>query len=98
MPAAFDATVLVPEIKMWLRIQTDGLNEELSQLAEACRLDLLNSGVRNPDSSDPLIKQAVKLYCKAQFGYDDAAERFSRAYEALKASLSLSGEYNKEDV
>lgn len=98
MAAAFDASALVPEVKLWLRIQTDGMNGELIQLAEACRLDLLSGGVREVDPSDPLIRQAVKLYCKAHFGYDDGAERFSRAYEALKASLSLSGDYNKEGV
>lgn len=47
---------------------------------------------------NPLIQQAVKLYCKAQFGYDDTSSKFAKSYELLKQSLSLSGEYNMEDT
>jgi hypothetical protein len=72
------------------------MDDELTQTIDACKLDLSNSGVKKLDSSDPLIQQAVKLYCKAQFGYDDPAGDFSRAYEHLKAALSLSGDYNAD--
>ena len=40
-----------------------------------------------------LIQQAVKLYLKAHFGYDDQPEKWEAAYERLKAALSLSSDY-----
>ena len=41
-----------------------------------------------------LIKQAVKMYCKANFGYGGSdADKFQKSYESLAVSLSLSGEY-----
>lgn len=91
-----DLTKLTESAKTWLRISTDSLNEEIGQVIEACLIDLKNGGVVVVDADDKIIQQAVKLYLKAQFGYDQNAEKFSQAYEYLKASLALSGIYNEE--
>lgn len=79
-----------------LRITTQSRDDEIRQVMAACLLDLKNGGVVVIDTDDPLIRQCMKLYLKSQFGYDANAERFSQAYEHLKFSLSLSGDYNKE--
>ncbi|WP_313413143.1 phage head-tail connector protein [Sedimentibacter sp.] len=43
---------------------------------------------------DPLIKRAITLYCKANFGYDNPdAERFAESYKMLKIHLALSSDY-----
>lgn len=47
---------------------------------------------------DPLIKRAIVLYCKAHFGYDDMAARFSECYDSLKQHLALSIEYQVGDT
>lgn len=91
---AWKSSDLLDPVKLWLRISSSKLDGELEQTINACKLDLQNSGVKNLNSTDPLIQQAVKLYCKSQFGYDDYAEKFCKAYEHLKAALSLSGDYN----
>lgn len=85
----------VKELKGWMRISADTneINSELEALIAACRLDLKNGGVNKIELDDPLIMQAVKLYAKANFGYMEGAEKFMGAYEALKCSLALSGEY-----
>ena len=93
---AWTSSALLAPVKLWLRVSSSKMDDELTQTIDACKLDLQNSGVKKLDSSDPLIQQAVKLYCKAQFGYDDSSGDFSRAYEHLKAALSLSGDYNVE--
>ena len=93
---AWTSESLLAPVKLWLRISSSKMDDELEQTIDACKLDLSNSGVKKLDSSDPLIQQAVKLYCKAQFGYDDSAGKFAEAYEHLKAALSLSGDYNAE--
>lgn len=88
-------TEQIAAAKLWLRISTDAMDEEIGQTMDACLLDLHNAGVNAPQMTSPLVQQAVKLYCKAQFGYDDDSEKFSRAYEYLKNALALSGDFNR---
>lgn len=87
---------LVKEARGWLRIGVASRNDEIRQVLTACLVDLKNGGVVKRDPADPMIKQAMKLYLKAQFGYDADADRFAQSYEFLKYSLALSGDYNKE--
>ena len=89
-------TAIVTSAKKWLRNTSDAFNEEIEQTVDACLLDLKNSGVENRDTTDALIQQAIKLYCKAQFGYNDMGDKFQKSYEFLKAALALSGDYNTE--
>lgn len=86
----------VQKVKLWIRGLSIGnvLDEEIWQDVLACCADLKIAGVVKTDLDDPLIQQAVKLYCKAHFGYEEDSEKFQRAYDSLKASLSLSGDYN----
>ena len=44
---------------------------------------------------DPLYMQAVVLYCKAHFGYDEGTDRFREAFESLRNSMALSGDYGE---
>lgn len=90
-------TALVAEARGWLRITTESRDDEIEQVMNACLIDLSNAGVVAIDAEDAAIKQALKLYLKSQFGYDSDAVRFGKAYEFLKCSLALSGDYNTED-
>lgn len=85
------------EIKVRLRIKSTAFDEaEILPLIEACKGDLTRVGV-TPDENNPLVRQAVALYCKANFGFADdtkEAERFQKAYEGLRDSMSLSGDFS----
>ena len=48
-------------------------------------------------SEEALITKAVKLYCRARSDFMGKGEQYSRAYEALKIALCLSGDYNEVD-
>ena len=61
---------------------------------DACLIDLSNAGIVALSTDDAAIKQCLKLYLKSQFGYEEDAARFYRAYEHLKKALALSGDYN----
>ena len=89
------AEALLPEARVWLRKSVAKLDSEIRQTAAAAVQDLKGAGVVNICAEDPLIKQAVKLYLKAQFGYDNNSEKWEAAYEHLKASLSLSSDYTE---
>lgn len=85
---------LLEEIKTALRIKAAVFDEgELLPLIEACKIDLGLSGVKQITEDDALVRQAVKLYVKANFGFSEDSEKFARAYEALKNSMALSGDY-----
>ena len=63
----------------------------------ACKLDLQLAGVVNINENDALIIRAVTLFVKAEFNYQNAADRYRQSYEALKMSLCLAGDYNTKE-
>lgn len=88
---------MLEKVKLALRIKSNKLDEEITDLIEACKIDLSLSGVRKIEDTDPLIQQAVKLYCKANFGLENKdSEKYQKSYDMLKISLSLCGDYNVE--
>lgn len=70
---------------------------EIQDLIEAAKADLIMSGVATVKvtDTDPLIKRAIILYCKANYGYEEPkiAERFMELYLNLKQHLVLSEKY-----
>lgn len=86
------------DVKLALRISNSAFDQEIVDLIESARMDLIISGVSplmaNSDT-DPLIKRAIIIYCKSSFGYENAdAERLNKSYMMLKQHLSLAGDYN----
>ena len=86
--------MMLDAVKQALRIKSSTFDSELTQLIEAARTDLLISGVKRLEDSDPLIKRAIIVYCQANFGASAEAERYQRSYEMLKSHLALCGDYN----
>ncbi len=88
---------MLDDIKDVLRVSGDDSDIEIQDLIDSAKTDLILSGVHESNISDDdhLIKRAVILYCKANFGYDDPkiADRFQTAYNSLKYHLTLSSEY-----
>lgn len=86
---------MLEEVKLSLRIKSDAFNIEISEMIEAAKLDLSISGVEKINEDDPLIQQAIKTYCKANFGLDNKdSEKYQKSYNMLKEHLSLCGDYN----
>lgn len=86
---------LIDDVKQVLRVDDSESNIEVNDLIESAKLDLKIAGVNAAEDTDPIIKMAITLYCKAHYGYEDVAmsERLERAYISLKQHLSLSTEY-----
>jgi uncharacterized phage protein (predicted DNA packaging) len=93
---------MLDDIKILLRITTTAFDTEINDLISAARQDLVLSGVDSTkanDDTDPLIKRAISLYCKANFGFDNPdADRLQQSYNLLKMSLALSSDYNGSDI
>ena len=93
---AADTTTLTEKMRAALRISStsEKITEEINDCIAACKADLANDGIKAIDESDALIIRAVTLYCKAEFGFNNNAEKFRQSYDTLKMRLALSGEYN----
>lgn len=86
---------MINTMKTSLRISNTAFDNEILELIDAAKVDLKISGVNIINELDPLIKRAVALYVKANFGWDNPdAERLQKSYVMLKQHLSLSGDYN----
>lgn len=84
-------------VRIRLRVKSKDFDEgEISPLILAAQADLKRVGISLKED-DPLFKQAIVLYCKANFGYSEDADKFKAAYEGLRDSLALSVSYGKEE-
>lgn len=97
---AANATTLTEKMRAALRISStsEKITEEINDCIASCKADLKNDGVKRIEETDELIIRAIKLYCKAEFGNSNNAEKFKQSYETLKMRLSLSQEYNTAPV
>lgn len=92
---------MLEKVKLALRIKNNKFDDEIEELIEAAKVDLKISGIikivdaNTSTVTDPLITQAIKIYCKANFGLDNKdSEKYQASYESLKEHLSLCGDYN----
>ena len=87
-------------IRRYLRINHTHFDAEITDLIGAARADLLLGGIKAEkvnDEDDALIKRAIVVYVKAEFGLDNAdAEKYRESYNMLKRHLMLSSEYIEE--
>lgn len=86
---------MIESIKLALRVKNNAFDDEIADLIKSAILDLKISGIVKTDETDPLIQQAIKTYCKANFGLDNKdSEKYQMSYDSLKQKLSLCGDYN----
>lgn len=75
----------------------EGLQTEVNDLILAARADLNIDGLVSDEfasSKAVIIRQAITLYVKAHWGYDNPdSEKFLDRYEKLKTSLSFHSQY-----
>lgn len=93
---------MLDKVKLALRISNTAYDEEIDDLIEGAKADLVLSGVteaKAEDVEDPLIKRVVITYCKANFGLSNTdSEKLQQSYEMIKNHLCLSVEYNGGDI
>ena len=87
---------LIDEVKLSLRVTTDAFDEEIKSLIGAAKKDLYLAGI-DADSNieDELIVQAIKCYCRINFGNYEKAEELRKAYNSLIARLQISPDYKR---
>lgn len=86
---------LLEAVKLALRYKGSEFDDEILGLIQACKADLGLCGIRRLGDSDPLIRRAVIVYCKANFGSNPDRGKLMESYALLKCSLALAGDYNE---
>lgn len=98
---AIDQSLLM-KIKTSLRISHSHLDDDLSDTVNACLHDLKVCGVQapvpgDPQETDPLILNAIKLYCRAEYTDDtEKAAAYKERYDSLKSCLMMASGYREE--
>lgn len=87
------------KIKQAIRRSHDKLDDDLQTDIDACMADLRVVGIVYATEEDPLIFNAIKLYCKSIYT-DDAAKaaEFRSRYEALKSCLMMAEGYGYKEA
>lgn len=82
------------KIKQAIRRSHSKLDEDLQADIDACLVDLRACGVMYADEHDPLIFNAIKLWCRS-LDTDDPVKgaEYLRRYEALKSCLQMAEGY-----
>lgn len=89
---------ILQKIKQSLRISHEKLDEDIQADIDAGLADLRVCGVTYAAESDPLIFNAVKLWCRSLYTDDTAkAAEYLKRYEALKASLMMAEGYGRPE-
>lgn len=95
--AAEVSSEYLSDIRLRVRSSVDKLDGEIKDLILAARADLVRGGVlpaRAADETDPLVKQAISTYVKAEFGIDnDDADKYRASFRNQKIALSMASEY-----
>jgi hypothetical protein len=87
---------MLDAVKRTLDITITAYDTELTELIAAALQDLrATAGVvaATPDSTDPLILAAVKLYCQMRFKQPANYAELERAYNDIKGSLQKATGY-----
>lgn len=85
---------LLAKVKVAVRrTDTTAFDSELTDLIDACLVDLGIAGVDSMDETDALIVRAVCTYAKVHFGETDEYEHLKASYDEQKAQLQMSSRY-----
>lgn len=89
----------VAKIKTALRISHSILDEDIKADIEACLVDLTVCGIIDPQETDALIYNAIKLWCRSLYTDDPAkGAEYLRRYEALKSCLMMAEGYGWKEA
>ena len=83
------------KVKAALRVSSNNLDDELTDLMAAAQQDLGIAGVVLPDELDEICSRAVITYCKMSFGLPEDYDRLKKSYDEQKAQLVTATGYTE---
>ncbi len=91
------APATLNKVKSFIRISHTKLDQAITDDIDGCLADLRAHGVKLKDDTDPLILNAIKLYCKSIY-VDDVTKsaEYLRRYEKMRDTLKAAKGYGWE--
>lgn len=90
------AVSTLEKVKLSIRRSHNKLDEDLQDEIDACLADLRVCGVVYAGEEDPLILNAIKLWCRASNTDDTAkAAEYRGRYDSLKSCLMMAEGYGR---
>ena len=91
------ASDTLTKIKLALRTSHTKLDEDIQADIDACLADLKVCGIIHAEENDPLIFNAIKLYCRSIYTDDPVkGAAYLERYNNLKACLMMAEGYGWE--
>lgn len=87
---------MLDAVKKACRVTAAAYDDELNDLIAAAKADLTLAGVaqeRANDETDPLIRRAVKTFCRMNFGAPENYDKLKASYDEQKAQLQGASGY-----
>ena len=87
---------MLDAVKKACRVTAAAYDDELTDLIAAAKADLALAGVaqeRANDETDPLIRRAVKTFCRMNFGAPENYDKLKASYDEQKAQLQGASGY-----
>ena len=78
---------LVDDVKLYLRISHNLLDDEIETVIASARQELIRAGVDpavangSDTSSNNIVEQAIKTYCKMYYADTDDAEKYGESFK-----------------
>ena len=85
---------LLDMVKLDLGISHSKLDDSITAEINAACQELRRSGV-NPRRGNPLIRHAVKLWCRGWFNFQGLGDRWFAAFDSQRNALALSEEHRE---
>lgn len=95
------ALTLLEKVRHALRISVsnnEAINDELTDLIAAAKLDLGIAGVVVPEELNEIVQKAIITYCKMSFGIPEDYDKLKSSYDEQKAQLSNATGYTVWEV
>lgn len=97
---------MLDKVKLALRKTAAVFDNEIADYITSGIADLRLVGIYVPKEAgsssktlgDPLLDRAIILYAKAEDNFCGEGERYRKAYDYLKCSLSLAADYTENGV
>ena len=91
------ASDTLTKIKLAIRTSHNKLDDDIQADIDACLADLKVCGIIHAGAEDPLIFNAIKLYCKSLYTDDPVkGAAYLERYNNLKACLMMAEGYGRE--
>lgn len=89
-----DEATILEKVKLTLRVVTNDFDDEILDLIRACESDLQAGGVI-VSVIDEFVLQAIRTYCRMNFGNPSNYDRLKASYDEQKAQLGMRSGYTK---